>query len=143
MRLDVKMIDSKVEFEYTNSCTCEFYDAESDEYYETEYCNGYCYDTMIEDFEHITSHLFDMNETGWWMVSNLRLWDGNHSGFIKAQTAPELLRGMGVNGDWIMRGKILEDSIQYSLSHHDAPMGSSSMVTIVTESDMEHYGLYL
>jgi len=136
------MNDSKVEFEYTNTCTCEVYDDESDEYIPLEYCDGSCYDYIIEHFGQITSHLFDANETGWWMVSNIRFWDGNRSGFVKAQTAPELLRGMGVNSEWIMRGEILEDRIEYSLSHHDAPMGSASCVGIITEDQREEYGLY-
>lgn len=134
------MEETQIKFEYTNNCTCEIYDAESDEYYEAPYCNGDCYYMMIEDFENITSDLFNRNPAGWWKITDLRLWDGNHSGFVKANTPEELIRGMTVNSDWIIRGEVLEDRVQYSLSHHDS-LGSSTTVTIVEESDLEIHGL--
>jgi hypothetical protein len=49
---------------------------------------------------------------------------------------------MTVQGDWTICGTVLEDRIEYSLSHHDAPMGSSSVVEIVTEEQREEWGLY-
>lgn len=135
------MNDTKVEFSYTNSCTCEVYDEINNEYYSSDDCYGYCYDVMIEDFKNITLDLFELNETGWWKINNFRLWNGDHSGFIQAYDASELLRGMVVNSEWTMRGEILKNEIHYSLSHHDAPMGSSTVVTIVEESELDLYGL--
>lgn len=134
------MNDTKIQFEYTNSCTCQTYDESTDEFSSSEYCDGSCFDMMLEDFEFITSDLFKLNETGWWKITNLRLWDGNHSGFIKANNVVQLLRGMVVNSEWTLRGEILENKIHYSLSHHDA-IGSSTTVTIVEESELELYGL--
>lgn len=134
------MNDSKVKFEYTNTCTCQIYDESTDDYSDSDYCFGYCFDEQLEDFKDITSHLFEMNKTGWWRVSDLRLWNREVSGFVLADNVNDLIKGMTVNSEWIIRGEVLEDRIEYSLSHHDA-LGSSSTVTIVTEDQLEEYGL--
>lgn len=131
-----------MQFTYTNTCSCEHYDEESDSYKPSDWCWGGCWDDQLQDFENITQLLFGENETGWWKISNVRLWDGDYSGFVKAKTAKELLEGMTVRSEWIMRGEIFPDRIEYSLSHHDAPMGSSSVVTIISEEQREQYGLY-
>lgn len=131
-----------VKFEYTNECSCKDYDEDTDNYVDSEHCYGDCWDCVLEDFHNITSHLFHKNETSWWKVSDLRLWNGDVSGFFTADNVTKLIEGMSVNSSWIMRGEIFEDHIKYSLSHHDAPMGSASVLTIVTEEEMEKYELY-
>lgn len=131
-----------VKFEYTNTCTCTIYDIDTDTEIEATDCYGDCWEYTIEDFTEITRHLFDSNETNFWKVSNLRLWNGDISGFFEARNAKELIRGMSVNSEWIMRGEVFKDRIEYSLSHHDAPMGSSSVLSIVSEDEREEYGLY-
>ena len=137
----MSMFSVIVPFEITNVCTCTTFDEETDESVPSEDCFG-CWEEAIFAFTDITSQLFDKNETGFWKISNLRLWDGNHSGFVHARKPIDLIRGMSVKSEWIMRGFIEEDRITYSLSHHDAPMGSNSTVTIVTEEEREEYGLY-
>lgn len=129
-------------FEYTNTCTCQTYDEILDDYFDAQDCYGYCWDDTLEDFKNITSHLFEKNETNLWRVSNLRLWDGDVSGFFEATNVSDLIRGMTVNSEWIMRGEVFDDRIEYSVSHHDAPMGSSTVLTIVSEEEREKYGLY-
>ena len=129
-------------FEYTNECSCTAYDEDTDTYVEMDYCDGHCWEMTIEDFSQITEKLFDNNPTLWWRVSNLRLWNGDVSGYFFAKNATELLRGMTVDSDWTMRGELTDTYIQYSLSHHDAPMGSSSRLTIVTDEEREELGLY-
>ena len=131
-----------VKFEYTNTCTCTIYDVDTDTEIEATDCYGDCWEYTIEDFTEITRHLFDSNETNFWKVSNLRLWNGDISGFFEARNAKELIRGMSVNSEWIMRGEVFKDRIEYSLSHHDAPTGSSSVLSIVSEDEREEYGLY-
>ena len=129
-------------FNITNCCTCEYYDEEKDVVIPLGYCDSTCWDYALEDFNNITEHLFDKNETMWWKVSNLRLWDGEHSGYIYAETVEELIRGMSVNSEWTMRGEVYSEYIKYSLHHHDSPMGSNSIVTIISEDQREAYGLY-
>ena len=129
-------------FEYTNTYKCTFYDEDTDTYIETNACFRDCWEYVLEDFSNITSHLFDKNETNFWRVSNLRLWNGDVGGFFQAKNVSDLIRGMTVNSEWIMRGEVFEDRIEYSLSHHDAPMGSSTVLTIVSEEEREKYGLY-
>ena len=53
----------------------------------------------------------------------------------------DLLRGMAVRGEWTMRYEVYADRIEYSLSHHDAPTGSASVLTIMTPEEVEKYGL--
>jgi len=134
--------DKIFSFNITNGCTCEDYDEEKDISIPSENCYGFCWEEMIQDFSNITEHLFDKNETMWWKVNNLRLWDGEHSGYIYARSAEELIRGMSVNSEWSMHGGIYSEYIKYSLHHHDAPMGSNSILTIISEDQIEAYGLY-
>lgn len=131
-----------IKFEYTNTCTCTYYDEETDESTPSLECWGDCWEYVLDDFKEITLFLFDINETNWWKVSNIRLWDGESSGYFFADTVKELIHGMTVNSEWIMSGEVFNDHINYSLSHHDAPMGSSTTLTIVTEEEREQLGLY-
>ena len=129
------------EFGFSNLCSC----MESDDFVMIEAlqieCDGICWEMALEDFTDITSGLFEVNETMWWKISNLGLWDGNHSGYGKAKDAEELLRLMTVNSDWNIKGKVFNDRIEYSLSHHDS-MGSNTVVTMITDEQREELGLY-
>ena len=49
---------------------------------------------------------------------------------------------MAVRGEWIMRYEVYEDRIEYSLSHHDAPTGSHTVLTAVSDEQREQLGLY-
>ena len=129
-------------FEYTNTCTCSSYDEDTDTYVNTDYCDGLCWEYTIEDFTNLTEELFNNNETNWWKVSKMRLWDGDISGYFYADNVTDLIRGMTVNSEWTMKGEIFENSISYSLSHHDAPMGSNSVVTMISDEQREELGLY-
>lgn len=130
------------EFEYTNSCECMDENPETGEFdIPSAGCYGYCFDSVLEDFEEITSHLFKMNNTNFWRIANIRLWNGDVSGIVKADSPAKLLESMGVNSVWNMRGTVHNDHISYSLSHHDAPMGSSSAVYIVSEKEAEEMEL--
>jgi len=129
------------EFEFGNLCNC----MESDDFImiealQTE-CDGICWMMALEDFTDITSGLFEVNETMWWKVSNLGLWDGNHSGYGYAKDAESLLELMTVRSDWNIKGKVFNDRIEYSLSHHDS-MGSNTVVTMITDEQREELGLY-
>jgi hypothetical protein len=126
-----------MKFEYTNTCTCEVYDEEKDKFSPSEHCYGDCWEETLDDFAMITASLSEKNTTKFWRISNIRLWDGDISGIAEAKIAPELLKAMTVNSEWIIRGEVFDDRIEYSLSHHDAPMGSNSMVTIVSEEEAE------
>lgn len=130
-----------LKFEYTNTCTCSYYDEDTDECRESEHCYGDCYEDMLEDFQNIISHLIEKNETMWWKVTDLALWDGNHSGYFYGDTVSKIIEGMTVRGEWIMRGEVFDDRVEYSLSHHDS-MGSSTTLTMVKEAKREELGLY-
>lgn len=136
--------DIEYAFSFSNTCMCLDSDHNDDwvmfEALQID-CEGECWEYALEDFKDITGGLFENNETMWWKVSNLSLWDGNHSGYGYADTSEKLLELMTVRSDWNIKGKVFNDRIEYSLSHHDS-MGSNTVVTIITDEQREELGLY-
>ena len=130
--------------ELTNTCTCTVYDEETGEYTNdpADTCYGDCWEWAVEDFANVTKDLRDSNETGWWKVENLRLWNGEVGGLFPADTVTQLIEGMTVRSAWTMTYEIHDDRIGYSLAHHDAPTGSTTTVRPVTEDEREEWGLY-
>jgi hypothetical protein len=131
----------RMKFKYTNTCQCHDYNPETDAYSPSEECYGDCWYEVVEDFTEITEHLFEKNTTGLWRINEIQLWDGAVSGVAKATNPTELIHAMTVNSQWIIRGEIFNDHIEYSLSHHDA-MGSNSSVYIITEEEAERNDWY-
>jgi hypothetical protein len=129
--------------EITNGCTCLEYDDEVGEYTEepAKECFGDCWQFAVEDFEMVTKDLRDSNTTGWWKVEDLRLWNREVSGYFRADDVLDIINGMTVRSEWIMRYEVFSDRIEYSLSHHDA-MGSASTLRPVPEAEVEEKGLY-
>jgi hypothetical protein len=131
--------------ELTNNCTCLLFEEDGEtKSVDTEYgstCYGDCWEYAVEDFSNVTEELRNSNETDWWKVSNLRLWDGESSGYFHAKTVADLIEGMTVNSDWRMTYEVHADRIEYSLSHHDAN-GSATTLTAVSEEQREELGLY-
>ena len=140
------MTTTQITGEITNNCTCLLFEEDGEtKSVDTEYgstCYGDCWDFAVEDFANVTEELRDSNETGWWKVENLRLWNGDTGGLFPADTVVKLIEGMTVRSDWSMRYTVFSDRIEYSLSHHDAPMGSTTTVRSVTEEEREEWGLY-
>jgi hypothetical protein len=127
--------------EITNTCTCLMYEENGeeksiDETYGST-CFGDCWEFAVEDFAMVTETLRNENLTDYWKVENLRLWNGEVSGHFQAKTVADLLRGMTVNSEWTMRYEVFADRIEYSLSHHDSPMGSASVLRPVSEEEYE------
>jgi len=130
--------------EITNGCNCLTYENENGEEVsidENYTCYGDCWEFAVEDFAMVTEDLRKSNETGWWRVENLQLWNGTTGGWFHANNVAELLEGMTVRSDWTMRYSVFTDRIEYSLSHHDAPMGSHTTITPVSEEEVERIGL--
>lgn len=131
------------EGEITNTCTCVQVDDDGNETDEpVSYCYGDCWQNSVDDFSEITRDFREKNETDWWNVQELRLWNGTVSGYFHADTVEDMINGMAVRGEWTMRYKVYDNRIEYSLSHHDAPMGSATVLWAVPESDVEELGLY-
>lgn len=119
--------------EITNSCVCLLWNEETSDYETSDICYGECWNDQKYSFGLAVEHL--LGEYEWFSVENLRLWHGNVSGEFRATDVSELLTGMTVNSEWIMRYAIFSDRIEYSLSHHDAPTGSSSVLRPFAEDD--------
>jgi len=129
--------------EITNTCTCVQVDDEGNTTDEpVSHCYGDCWYDSVDNFTYVCNDFREKNETDWWKVTNLRLWDGDVSGYFHADNVEDLLRGMAVRGEWIMRYSVFADRIEYSLSHHDAPMGSATVLTAVSDEEREELGLY-
>lgn len=126
----------------TNTCSCVLYNEETKYLQEATECEGLCWELSVEDFSYATESLRNNNPTDCWKVENIRLWNGDISGHFKAQAVTDLLRGMTVNSEWTMRYEAYADRIEYSLSHHDAPTGSVSVLRTVSEEEREELGLY-
>lgn len=137
-----KEIEKGMPFELTNECTCEDYDEETETFTTSLDCYGDCFTDQLDYFSLCTNELFNNSETSWWKVSNLRLWNGEHSGLFYADSVEKLIEGMTVRSGWIMNGTAYANKIEYSLSHHDAPMGSRTVLENVTEEERQEWGLY-
>jgi alanine-alpha-ketoisovalerate/valine-pyruvate aminotransferase len=128
--------------EITNECTCVMCDENGDPTDEiTSYCYGDCWQDSLDFFGMITQELRDSNETDWWRVQNIVLWNGAVSGYFYADEVAKMLEGMAVNGSWIIRYSVFTDHIEYSLSHHDAPMGSKSSLHTVSQQEYDAIGI--
>jgi len=130
--------------EITNGCNCLTYEDENGNEVsidDTYTCFGDCWEFAVEDFTMITEDFRNTNETGWWKVTNLALWNREVSGYFHAKTVADIIEGMTVRSEWTMRYEVFADRIEYSLSHHDA-MGSATTLTAVTEEEREEMGLY-
>lgn len=126
--------------EITNTCTCVEFDEDENELPASD-CWGVCWHNVLDDFAEGTEELRNSNETGWWKVTDLALWNGNTSGYFHAKTVEDILCGMTVRSEWIMRYTAFPDRVEYSLSHHDA-MGSATTLTAVSAEEVEELGLY-
>jgi hypothetical protein len=129
--------------EITNTCTCTVYDEVTGEHTEelATNCYGDCWEDSVYFFGLVTEELRDSNNTDWWQVTNLRLWNGDFGGLFHAKTVTELISGMTVRSEWTMRYEVFSDRIDYSLSHHDAPMGSKTTLLPVSEDSRMDWGL--
>lgn len=127
---------AKVTGVLTNTCSCVSYNEETGYLQEATECEGLCWEYSVEDFANATESLRNDNPTDYWKVEDLRLWNGEVSGYFQAKKVEDLIAGMTVKSEWILRYSVFADRIEYSLSHHDA-MGSNSVLRGVTEQEYE------
>ena len=80
----------------------------------------------------------ESNSTYYFQIGGIKLWDREVGGIAHCINAVELLNAMTVKSDWSMKYTVHADCIEYSLSHHDAPMGSTSFVRHATDEQIEN-----
>ena len=119
----------------TNSCSCANYDEDTDTYTASDECYGDCWDTTLHLLEHDLGDWMSNNPNDWWQVNGLPLWDRNVSGSFHADTIEEFVRGITVNGEWILRYRLNGNVLVARLSHHDVPMGREFTITYATNAD--------
>ena len=108
--------------ELSNVCDCE-----------EGICDGYCWESKQEMFAEDIKELMDNNPSGMWDVSGIPLWNRTTGGTFHAKNISEIIRGMTVNTEWHIKYTVFDDLVVYSLSHHDAPTGSVSVLKPMTE----------
>ena len=124
--------------ELTNACTCLIADEETHEFVDSPECFGDCYETDLLFFEHCVSDF--LAESNTFQVSGIRLWNREVGGVFTANTVAEFVRGITVESEWILRYQVFgAQRIEFSLSHHDAPKGSASVVVPVIDPEDSDY----
>lgn len=91
----------------------------------------------VEDFANVTEELRKANDTDYWRVQDIPLWNCKLSGHFRADKVEDIIRGMAVKGSWTMRYTVFSDRIEYNLSHHDVPTGGLSILRPMTEEEYE------
>ncbi len=112
--------------ELTNTCTCSVYNEETDIFTDSPECFGDCWDTELEFFGECVKDI--LSQASWFRVEAIRLWDGDFDAIFPAKTVADFVRGITVNSEWTLRYQVFADRVEFSLSHHDAPTGSRSVV---------------
>jgi hypothetical protein len=134
--MDMTTTESPVAYgELTNTCTCSVYDETNDTFIPTSECFGDCWDTELEFFGEAVKDILAQSE--WFRVEAIRLWSGDFDAIFRADNVADFVRGITVNSEWILRYQVFADRVEFSLSHHDAPTGSASVVRplVAKESD--------
>ena len=121
--------------EYTNTCSCEVWNEETDECVPANDCYGDCWDFTVEDFANITEHLFSENSQGF-RITGFPVWNGTIDGYFSARNASELLNAITPDRtEWRLELTVHADHLTGRLYHHDAPMGGNIVVTPFSEEE--------
>lgn len=119
--------------ELTNTCTCTLYDIESGAITPATECDGFCWESELEFFGECVRDFLALSDT--FRVSGIRLWNREVGGVFTANTVAEFVQGITVDSAWTLRYRVFSDRVEFSLSHHDAPTGSASVVIPYFEPD--------
>ena len=112
--------------ELTNGCTCIVYDDLTGIGTPATECDGFCWESELEFFGECVRDFLALSDT--FRVSGIRLWNREVGGVFTANTVAEFVRGITVDSEWTLRYEVFSDRVEFSLSHHDAPTGSASVV---------------
>ena len=124
--------------ELTNTCTCLIADEETHEFVESPECFGDCYETDLGFFENSIQYFLAESDT--FRVSGIRLWNREVGGVFRANNVRDFVQGITVNSAWTLRYQVFgTERIEFSLSHHDAPTGSTSVVVPVIDPEDSDY----
>jgi len=121
--------------ELTNTCTCTVYNEETETLTETAECFGTCWEDELYFFGECVKDI--LSQASWFRVEAVRLWDGDFDAIFRADNVADFVRGITVNSEWILRYQVFADRVEFSLSHHDAPTGSTSVVRPLVTADSD------
>lgn len=126
--------------ELTNTCTCTVYDSVADEWVESPTCDGDCFNSELEFLGECLRDFLFLSDT--FQVSGIRLWNREVGGVFQPRNVREFVEAITVDSLWTLRYQVFSDRVEFSLSHHDAPTGSSSVVIPLVEcgeSECDNY----
>ena len=122
--------------ELTNTCTCtttEWHDDDTFTEVPATDCDGECYESELEFFGECVRDFLALSDS--FQVSGIRLWNREVGGVFSPRNVREFVQGITVDSEWTLRYQVFTDRVEFSLSHHDAPTGSSSVVVPYFEPD--------
>jgi hypothetical protein len=115
----------------TNTCACQYHDAETDEYHPTDNCYGDCWDDQVQDFANITEHLFTENNQEF-RIEGFPVWYGTIDGTFHARTPEKLLESITPDRtEWNLEVTVHTTHLTGKLSHHDG--NGTITVTPITQ----------
>lgn len=134
--LDRKEVMTDTMFEITNTCTCVTYNEDKGDFEESPECWGDCWDCALDDFADTVHNLIDNNIGDEWRIEGFPVWHGTVDGVFEARTHHELIERITPSRtEWRLRYRVVGNTLECVLSHHDAPMGGAmKVVPVCTES---------
>ena len=117
---------------FTNECSCEDYDIETEVSTPSNDCHGDCWEWTTEYFGEIVTDLLSVSDR--FLIEGFPVWNGALRGVVVAHTAEQLLRAITPDRtEWQLEITGNLHHLTAKLSHHDAPTGGLMTVTPMLE----------
>lgn len=103
---------------FTNECSCEDYDDETEVFTPSNGCYGDCWEWTTEYFGEIVTDLLSVSNK--FLIEGFPVWHGAVRGEVVAHTPTELLRAITPDRtEWRLEVKSNLHHLTAILSHHD------------------------
>ena len=121
---------------FTNECSCEDYDIETEVSTPSNDCYGDCWEWTTEYFGEIVTDLLSVSSK--FLIEGFPVWNGALRGVVVANTAEELLRAITPDRtEWRLEVRGNLHHLTAILSHHDG----SGLMTVTPMLEGVDYGV--
>jgi len=121
---------------FTNECSCEDYDIETEVSTPSNDCYGDCWEWTTEYFGEIVTDLLSVSSK--FLIEGFPVWNGALRGVVVAHTAEELLRAITPDrAEWRLEVRGNLHHLTAILSHHDG----SGLMTVTPMLEGVDYGV--
>ena len=121
---------------FTNECSCEDYDIETEVSTPSNDCYGDCWEWTTEYFGEIVTDLLSVSNK--FLIEGFPTWHGAVRGEVIAHTATELLRAITPDRtEWRLEVRGNLHHLTATLSHHDG----SGLMTVTPMLEGVDYGV--